>query len=76
MKPDCYMFSLSDLTEIKIYQEALEEGRQEGRQEGQLLSKIESIPRMIKLGLSLEIIAASLDLPIETVQAEANKNQN
>ncbi|EHJ12977.1 DUF2887 domain-containing protein, partial [Crocosphaera watsonii] len=62
------MFSLSDLKETKIYQEALEEGRQ--------VSKIESIPRMIKLGLSLEIIATSLDLPLEIVQAEANKNQN
>ena len=53
---------------LEVYQEALEEGRQ--------VSKIESIPRMIKLGLSLEIIATSLDLPLEIVQAEANKNQN
>lgn len=70
------MFSLSDLKQTKIYQEALEEGRQEGRQEGKILSKIESIPRMIKLGLSLEIIAASLDLPLEIVQAEAKRNQD
>ncbi len=64
------MFSLSDLKQTKVYQEALEEGRQEG----QSLTKLESVQRMIKLGLSLEIIAASLDLPLETVQAEANKN--
>ncbi len=70
------MFSLSDLKQTKVYQEALEEGRQEGIQEGQNLTKLESIQRMIKLGLSLEIIATSLDLPLEMVQAEANQNQN
>lgn len=68
------MFSLSDLKQTKVYQEALEEGRQEGRQEGERLTKLESIPRMIQLGLSVETIAASLDLPIEIVQEEANKN--
>jgi predicted transposase/invertase (TIGR01784 family) len=29
------MFSLSDLRETKVYQEALEEGREEGREEGE-----------------------------------------
>ena len=28
------MFSLSDLRETKVYQEALEEGREEGKEEG------------------------------------------
>ncbi|GBF82496.1 Rpn family recombination-promoting nuclease/putative transposase [Aphanothece sacrum] len=92
------MFSLSDLKQTKIYQEALEEGRHEGRQEGrqegrhegrqegrqegrhegrqegELLSKLASIPRMLKLGLTLEVIAESLDLPLERVREEINKN--
>jgi predicted transposase YdaD len=29
------MFSLSELKQARVYQEALEEGRQEGRQEGE-----------------------------------------
>ncbi|ACK67421.1 conserved hypothetical protein [Rippkaea orientalis PCC 8801] len=69
------MFSLSDLKQTKVYQEALEEGIKEGIKEGEILTKLASIPRMLKLGLSIEIIAASLDLPLETVQQEVNKNQ-
>ncbi|ACK67420.1 conserved hypothetical protein [Rippkaea orientalis PCC 8801] len=65
------MFSLIDLKQTKVYQEALEEGIKEG----EILTKLGSIPRMVKLGLSVEIIAASLDLPLETVQQEVNKQQ-
>jgi predicted transposase/invertase (TIGR01784 family) len=73
------MFSLSDLRETKVYQEALEEGREEGieqgieqvlngRQEGELSAKLNSIPRLSVLGLSVEQIAQALDLEIEQVQ--------
>jgi predicted transposase YdaD len=43
------MFSLSDLKQTKVYQEALEEGREEGRQEGELAAKLASIPRLLAL---------------------------
>jgi predicted transposase/invertase (TIGR01784 family) len=72
------MFSLSDLRETKVYQEALEEGREvlkgieqgieRGRQEGELSAKLNSIPRLSVLGLSVEQIAQALDLEIEQVQ--------
>jgi predicted transposase/invertase (TIGR01784 family) len=70
------MFSLSDLRETKVYQEALEEGREEGieqgiergREEGELSAKLNSIPRLSVLGLSIEQIAQALDLEIEQVQ--------
>ena len=78
------MFSLSDLRETKVYQEALEEGREEGiergieqgieqgiergRQEGELSAKLNSIPRLSVLGLTREQIAQALDLEIEQVQ--------
>ncbi|GEA28611.1 hypothetical protein MiAbW_03187 [Microcystis aeruginosa NIES-4325] len=62
------MFSLSDLRETKVYQEALEEGREEGREEGELSAKLNSIPRLSVLGLSVEQIAQALDLEIEQVQ--------
>lgn len=62
------MFSLSDLRETKVYQEALEEGREEGREEGMTKAKLESIPRLVALGLSLEQIAQALDLDLTQVR--------
>ena len=69
------MFSLSDLRETKVYQEALEEGREEGREEGELTAKLNSIPRLSVLGLTREQIAQALDLEIEQVQ-EVIEGQN
>ncbi len=84
------MFSLSDLRETKVYQEALEEGieqgiergiergieqgRQEGRQEGELTAKISSIPRLVALGLTVEQIAQALELDIEQVRTIIESN--
>ncbi len=61
------MFGLSELKQTKVYQEALEEGEQK--------AKLETIPRMLRLGISLEIIAQSLDLPLEVVQQTAQKSE-
>ncbi len=58
------MFSLSDLKQTKVYQEALEEGREEG----ELAAKLASIPRLLALGLNLEQIAQDLELEIEQVR--------
>ncbi|MFN9732467.1 MAG: Rpn family recombination-promoting nuclease/putative transposase, partial [Microcystis sp.] len=69
------MFSLSDLRETKVYQEALEEGREEGREEGELTAKLNSIPRLSVLGLTREQIAQALDLEIEQVE-EVIEGQN
>ncbi len=74
------MFGLSDLKQTKVYQEALEEGEKRGErrgeQKGEQKAKLESIPRMLKLGLSLEIIASSLDLPLEVVQQAAGSSHD
>ena len=58
------MFSLSDLKQTKVYQEALEEGREEG----ELAAKLASIPRLLALGLNFEQIAQALELEIEQVR--------
>jgi len=58
------MFSLSDLKQTKVYQEALEEGREEG----ELAAKLASIPRLFALGLNFEQIAQALELEIEQVR--------
>ena len=66
------MFGLSDLCQTKVYQEALEEGRQEdlqeGLQEGELKAKLESVPRLSAIGLSVEQIAQALELTLEQVR--------
>ncbi|HEY9666110.1 MAG TPA: Rpn family recombination-promoting nuclease/putative transposase [Coleofasciculaceae cyanobacterium] len=58
------MLGLSELKQTRVYQEALEEGEQRGEQK----AKLEAISRMFQLGLSLQVIAQSLDLPLEVVQ--------
>jgi predicted transposase/invertase (TIGR01784 family) len=66
------MFSLSDLKQTKIYQEALEEGIEQGiergREEGELAAKQASIPRLAVLGLTAEQIALALDLETDQVR--------
>jgi len=54
------MFGLSELKQTKVYQEAQEEGEQK--------AKLKAIPRLMQLGLSVEMIAEGLDLPGEVVQ--------
>ncbi len=62
------MFNLSDLKQTRFYQDTLVYGKQEGKQE----AKKKAVARMVKLGLSLEKIAESLDLPLSVVQQIAN----
>lgn len=54
------MFGLSELKQTKVYQEAQEEGEKK--------AKLKAIPRLMQLGLSVEMIAEGLDLPGEVVQ--------
>lgn len=58
------MLNLGSLRNSKLYQEA----KEEGIEEGVLKNKLETIPRLIKLGLSIEQIAESLELDVETVR--------
>jgi predicted transposase/invertase (TIGR01784 family) len=52
------MFGLSELKQTRVYQEAREEGEQEGKQK----AKLEAVPKLLALGLTLEQIAQALDL--------------
>jgi predicted transposase/invertase (TIGR01784 family) len=67
------MFGLSELKQTKVYQQGLEEGRQEGRQEGKIELQLESIPRLLALGLTVEQIANAFALDVEVVQKMANQ---
>lgn len=67
------MFGLSELKQTRVYQEAFQEGIEEGERRG----KLEAVPRLLALGLSVEQVAEALGLEIEAVrQAEASEVQN
>jgi hypothetical protein len=59
------MLGLSELKKNKFYQEVLEEGKQE--------AKLETLPDLLRLGLTLEQIAGALKLPLELVQETAQQ---
>jgi predicted transposase/invertase (TIGR01784 family) len=61
------MFGLSELKQTRVYQEALAEGKHEG--------KLESIPQLLALGLSVEQIAQALGLEVEQVR-QAQEQQS
>ncbi|MEL6462779.1 MAG: Rpn family recombination-promoting nuclease/putative transposase [Cyanobacteria bacterium J06621_15] len=54
------MLNLDSLKKSKVYQEGVEEGI--------LKNKLETIPKLIRLGLSIEQIAEFLELDVETVR--------
>ncbi|NEO56375.1 MAG: Rpn family recombination-promoting nuclease/putative transposase [Okeania sp. SIO3B5] len=62
------MLGLSELKKTKVYQEAFAEGKDEGKVEGKVEANLKTVSNMIRLGLSLEIIAQSLELSLEEVQ--------
>ena len=59
------MFTLSDLKQSKVYQEAKEEGRLE--------TKLEIVPLLLELGMTVEQIAERLSLKLEMVEKAAQK---
>ena len=61
-----------ELKQTRYFQDVLEEGReeglQEGRQEGRLDKALETVPRLLALGLTVEEVAEALQLDIEQVR--------
>jgi len=62
------MLGLSELKQTRVYQEAREEGL-EGSWKGQLEAKLEMVPLLLELGLSIEQVAQRLVIDVETVRA-------
>ncbi|WP_413198968.1 hypothetical protein [Nostoc piscinale] len=72
------MFELGDLKKTRFYQEAfqegIEQGRQEGIEEGKRQERLRIVSRLLRLGLTVEQVAAELDLSIEEVQQAAQNS--
>ncbi|WP_225893985.1 RpnC/YadD family protein [Atlanticothrix silvestris] len=66
------MLGLDAIRNTRVYQEAKEEGKLESKLEG----KLEVVPRVLKLGLSVEQIAEALELDIEVVRQAAAKSSS
>ncbi len=74
----------SEFKQSRLYQSIEQEGRLEGKQEGKLEGrregkregKLETVPELLKLGLSLEQIAQALHLPIEEIEAATQVTSN
>ncbi|MDZ8189568.1 MAG: Rpn family recombination-promoting nuclease/putative transposase [Nostoc sp. ChiSLP02] len=64
-----------EFKKTRMYQSIKKDGLEEGRREGRQEAKLEAVPRLLSLGLSLEQVAAALDLTVEQVQ-QAAENQS
>lgn len=59
------MFSLNELKKTRYFQDVAQEAKQE--------AKLESVPKLLQFGLTVEQVAEALDLSVEQVrQAAAN----
>lgn len=73
------MFGANELKQTRFYQDVFaegeqkgkREGRQEGRQEGIQEGKLETIPQLLGLGLSIEQIAQVLGLDEQVIRQAA-----
>lgn len=61
------MLGLGNLKHTRVYQEGVEEGERRGELKG----KLEAVPRLLKLGLTLEQVAEALGLEVEMVREAA-----
>ncbi len=61
------MFSLDELKQTQYFQDV--------REEAKLENKLETVPRLLALGLTVEQVAEALKLDIEQVRQIKNNNE-
>jgi len=62
------MLQVHDIRESRVYQEARQEGKEEGREEGKEVGLALAIARMAANKMTIEQIAAILELDVERVR--------
>jgi predicted transposase/invertase (TIGR01784 family) len=65
------MFGFSELKQTRYFQDVMQEAKEEGLQEGEMKAKLEAVPRLLALGLTVEQVAEALSLTIEQVRQAA-----
>ncbi|CCH98903.1 conserved hypothetical protein [Microcystis aeruginosa PCC 9717] len=70
------MFSLSDLRETKVYQEALEEGEEKGLQKGKEEKARQIALKMLSAGFSIPEIARFTDLSPDAIEELQRQQHN
>ncbi|EAZ92526.1 Rpn family recombination-promoting nuclease/putative transposase [Crocosphaera chwakensis] len=65
------MFSIDELKQTQYFQDV----RQEAREEGKLDKALETVPRLLALGLTVEQIAEALQLDVKQVKKIQNNQQ-
>ncbi len=65
-----------EFKKTRMYQSIKQDGLEEGRQEGRQQAKLEAVPRLLALGLSVEQIAQALELTVEQVQQVASNQSS
>ncbi|MBD1901288.1 Rpn family recombination-promoting nuclease/putative transposase [Coleofasciculus sp. FACHB-712] len=65
------MFGFSELKQTRYFQDVMQEAKEEGLQEGELKAKLEAVPRLLALGLTVEQVAEALSLTIEQAKQAA-----
>ncbi len=70
------MFELSDLKKTRVYQQAFEEGKLKGKTEGQRIGKLQAVPPMLAVGLTVEQIAQALGLTVDEVRQASIEKYN
>ncbi|GCA96351.1 DUF2887 domain-containing protein, partial [Microcystis aeruginosa] len=68
------MFSLSDLRETKVYQEALEEGKEEGEEKGKEEKARQIALKMLSAGFPIPEIAQFTDLSPDAIEELQRQN--
>jgi predicted transposase/invertase (TIGR01784 family) len=68
------MLQVHDIRESRVYQEGMEEGRQEGKQEGKQEGLAIAIAKMAAKSMSVEEIAAILELDVDVVRQALAKS--
>ena len=70
------MLGLDELKQTRFYQEVKQEGREEGREEGVEETVARLAPMLLNLGVTVEQIAAQLQVDVETVQRFIQSDEN
>ena len=70
------MFSLSDLRETKVYQEALEEGEEKGLQKGKEEKARQIALKMLSAGFYIPEIARFTDLSPDAIEELQRQQHN